>query len=1139
MHTTKYPFYRFPLSIAPLAAILLLVVALCGGRTAFSQTDTARIQGTVLDQSGAAIPNATITLTNTDTGVIQTATSDSAGNFTFNALTRGNYTAEAQAAGFTTQTQKLTLEVSQVQALNFRMQPGAVSTSVTVTDAAPIVDTATSSTGAVIQGKQITELPLNGRNFTQLALLSPGVTRGAYGDNADGSQGNTETYRYAESGGAALSVNGLRPQSNNFLLDGIDNNESLVNTLVFFPPVDATQEFRITTSVAPAEFGRAGGAIIESSIKSGSNSIHGSLFEFYRSQAFDSNPNYRFFGTQEVAPLPFNRNQFGGSLGLPLIKDRLFAFGDYQGLREKYPTNLGFATVPTALMRTGNFSELLNPALSGGNYLTTVPSCAYPSGTTAPPSKGQIYDPLTCTPIPGNVVPPGRYMNQAALNYLNAFPLPNVPGVIENNWEGTQSFISHYNDFDVRLDFVPDTKDAFFVRYSYAHDYSNKTSLFENLPAGFGLGNGANFTHAQGVAVGYTRTFTPSVVNELRLGYIRDTFGQTPELSGIPVSANLGIVNANRTPELGGGALIGGYNAEIQYTGDYGSYLVPENTYEISNVTTWTHGAHNIRLGAMGIRREVAFFRPIAGKGYFFIGPGTGDYTGYEVSELLLGFVDNYQIGSQDGFFGTRNYEIGVFGQDDWRVSRRLTLNLGLRYDILTWPTEEHNRQAALNVATGTVMLAGANGIPRTILNNDYGDIGPRIGFAYDLFGNGKAALRGGYGMFYFVDRGGISNQLGQQPPFGGSTTYFANQGYRITFSGQGPKGNGLSGSTDNAAATAALFAPGYPNFDPANPPAGTNFLAVERDSKNSRIQQWNLQLEQQITSKTVADITYIGTKADHLSTYYDYNDNQFTTGNKNFPLLGSITWQRYAGTLKYNGLQTSISHRYSQGLIVTGAYTWSHALDNSPGAFEGASALFYFDPAANYGNSNTDQRNVASASILYELPFGRGKTYGGNVSRPMDWLIGGWQTNLVAFLGTGTPTDISANQNNPNRPDLIAPIRYPKSITGHWFDPGSFSDNSIPVVSTPNGNVWARIGTLRRNQVYGPGTRTVDFSLQKNLHLTERYNLELHGDGFNIFNTPQFTNPDSGFTDANFGKITGTRQFSNREIQLAARLTF
>src|SRR5579884_2188107 len=360
MQKATHFFQRLSMDASLWVVGVACLFVLFGAGRAFSQTDTARIQGTVLDQSGAAIPNATITLTNTDTGITQTATSDSAGNFSFNALVRGNYSAEVTAQGFTTQTQKLVLEVSQVQALNFQLQPGAVSTTVTVTSAAPIVDTASSSLGDVIQGRQTTELPLNGRNFTQLALLTPGVTRGQYGDISSGVNGNAETFRNQENGGAAISTNGLRQQANNYILDGIDNNEALVNTIVFFPNVEATEEFRVNTSTAPAEFGRAGGAIVQTSIKSGTNAYHGSAYWFARSNLFDASPNYQFLGASKTPALPFKRNVFGGSAGLPLARNHLFLFGDYQGTREYTPLNAQILTVPTQLMRQGNFSELLD-----------------------------------------------------------------------------------------------------------------------------------------------------------------------------------------------------------------------------------------------------------------------------------------------------------------------------------------------------------------------------------------------------------------------------------------------------------------------------------------------------------------------------------------------------------------------------------------------------------------------------------------------------------------------------------------------------------------------------------------------------------------------------------------------------------
>ena len=389
------------------STVLMLALAGAAVPLAHGQTDTARVQGTVVDASGAIIPGAIVTLTDGDTGAVKTLTTDGGGSFSAAGLVRGNYKVEVKHDGFTTQVQNFSLDVSEARVLDFTLAAGEVSTTVTVNDQAPLIDTATSSTGEVIKGRQVTELPLNGRNFTSLALLTPGVTRGNPGDQANGSGGNVETFRYNDSGGAALSVNGLRPQANNFILDGADNNESLVNSIVFFTPVDATNEFRVTTSVAQAEFGRAGGAVVESSIKSGANAIHGSAFDFLRNSEFDANPNYQFLGSSFQRFPQFIRNQFGGSAGLPLIKNKLFLFGDYQGLREKQGIPASFQTVPTLRMRQSgytDFSELLTPNASG-NFLTGVPGCAVPAGAATPASKGQIYNPITCTPFTNNQIP--------------------------------------------------------------------------------------------------------------------------------------------------------------------------------------------------------------------------------------------------------------------------------------------------------------------------------------------------------------------------------------------------------------------------------------------------------------------------------------------------------------------------------------------------------------------------------------------------------------------------------------------------------------------------------------------------------------------------------------------------------------
>ena len=1110
------------------------IYVLCFVFTTMAQTESARIQGTVTDQVGASVPNATLTVTDLGTNREVTVQTNGEGAYSILTLQPGKYQIAVTQSNFKTTKQEITLEVAQTATLDFTLETGAVSETVTITNDTPLVDSSSSALGEVIQGRQIVELPLNGRNVIELARLVPGVTQGVVGGFATGVGGDAETYRGNNVGGAALSVNGQRTQSNNYLLDGVDNNEALVGTINIFPTADSVQEFRIQTSVAPSEFGRGGGGIVNAAIKSGTNAFHGSAFTFIRNSVFDARQT--FDPTKSL----FRRGQFGGSIGGPIFlprfgeggptfyngKDKVFFFADYEGLRQFLPRGRETASVPTAEFRNGNFSALttqLRDPLTGLNI------CNTPGNATC---NGTPYNRL-------DLLPGGR-LNQAALNYLRAFPLPNISGAgTQNNYEAFRNQTENNNTFNVRVDGNINDRNQLFTRISYGNYDQEVTSRLPNLPAGFG--SGTNPTRNRAIVVGLNSSLTDNLFNEFRIQAARLKFGYEPPFGDTPVSQNLGIVNANRDSSLGGGALIGGYNGQLEYTGDFGPYRVPQNTYQVVEGMSYTTGNHTFKFGGTILRRQVDLFRPNRGKGYFFL-YGNGDFTQcrnendpesasgttrFEQADLLIGFVCNYQVGPPFGTVGTRTWENGFFGQDDWRVSRKLTLNLGLRYEYFTNPTEEYGRQSNFDIQTGRLLLAkdGKDSLTETDKNN----FSPRVGFAYDIFGKGKSVLRGGYGIFYFLDRGGIDNQLAQNAPFSGFSVCSYRDGCRITLSGRAP-----NGSNDNRLATGALPLGDISSVN-LNNPSGIDVLAVLPDNKISNTQQFNIQFQQQLTNDTAISVGYVGTRGRNLALYYNLNGRTVEPGTnvgcprslvngRCFSSLNRVNVRDDNGKSQYDSLQVQLERRFAQGWQYLLSYAYSRTKDNGNGAFDsvGDTNINFIEP---YARSRSDYPHTFVFSSIYEIPFGRGRQFGSDIPRVLDAIIGGFQLNGIFRAQSGSAFDI---RRDGVRVDLVGDPY--GGTTEKFLDRAAFR-------LAPAG----RFGNLERNGLRSPSTYVVNLGVSKNFGISEDAKIQFRTEFFNLLNTPQLSQPDTNFDTGNnnFGRIQGTQFRSARQIQFGLRLEF
>ena len=1072
------------------APVVVLLLVLLAAIPALAQ-NTARVEGIVTDASGSPIPGASVTGTQTATNGTRTDVSDAQGHYTLTALPVGPYKIAVELSGFKSQVTPITLTVGQVARIDFKLALGNVSETMTVTAAAPLVEKSTSEISTLIESKQIENLPLNGRNFTQLATLVPGVNRGIPGSNAAGQSGQAETFRYGEFGGAALSVNGLREQFNNFIIDGVDNNETLVNSIAYLPPPEAIREFSVVTTNAPAEYGRAGGAIQNLVIKSGTNELSGSAYYFNRPKSAAATPKF-------LADKPdFNNKDFGLTLGGPIVHDRMFYFVSYHGLRNSIPVEAGnYVTVPTAKMREGDFSELLS---TDPNICPQKDS----SGNCVPII---VYNPTTGQPFPNNVIP-STFFNAAGQKYLKVFPAPSNNLLVHNYLTHRQKK-SNYRDWDGRWDFNMAAADQLFANASYWNDEFNDPGRIPGYQAGFGAGasNNKGFT----IRTGETHIFNGNLINEGHAGWTNFQYAFLPVGFGEDQNKALGIPGVNGVTTPNGISLIGGGDGRyIEYLGDFGQYKIGQRTIQVNDAVTWLRGNHTFKFGGTVMRRSLSEQRTQFGKGFYFFRDAFGfqpGYTGYEVADMLIG-VTSFTTSANPGYVprDVLSWENALFAQDDWHLNPKLTLNLGLRWDLLTPYYERDNQLANYDPSTGKLLIPNKNGASRSTLDTNYDNFGPRLGFSYAL--NERTAIRGAFGIFYTLDRGGIDRQLTENPP--AVVTEFR-------FGGGNP--------CTPAGACIALSQPiPLPTpVDPNNPvlPQGSALVYIPTDSKNTSVKQWNLGVQRELTHNTSAMLAYVGNHASHLAALITSAGFAGDVGSR-------LSTTMNIGESDYNALQASVRRTASDNLSYLVSYTYAHATNNTVGFFPGGpsnnNALATDQSCAtdptkrcnldlDKGPADFDARHRLTAAGTWAIPFMRENA-----------IVGGWNLNAVYTYQSGTPFTVF--DSGGKRLDVIGNTDGPHSTT-QWFNTAAFK----PASGTQ--------GTEKRNSLRGPGTNVLDLSLFKIFH-TSRGSFELRLEAFNVFDKAQYNLPGQVYGDPNFGKITGTRLNSERQMQFGARYFF
>jgi carboxypeptidase family protein len=1096
-----------------LFSVLLLLIA----PSIFAQAVSGTILGTVTDPTDAVVTGAKVTLTHSATGYTRTIVSDSAGEYIAPSLPSGIYSISAEATGFRKIIiANVRLDVDQKARVDLKLQVGTASEEITVEGGAALVQTDTSDLSGTVNETQIKNLPLNGRDFVQLTRIIPGVMRGIPGANIDGA--GSLAWRAS----ASFSANGLRTRDNTFLLDGVDNNETWLNSVVIFPSIDALEEFKVQTSTYSAEFGRSSGGVVNIQIKSGANDFHGNAFEFLRNDKLDANDFFNNkFGREKP---PFKQNQFGGTLGGRIIRDKTFFFMDYQGGRIR-DSKAYLSTVPTQKMRNGDFSEL----------------------------KNQIYDPLTGLPFDGNVIPNGQ-VDPASRNIINQlYPEPNVSGQLSPTGSGQIINNFLYNpvlkrqddQFDVKLDHYLSQKNHLFGRYSF-----ERTDRFlpATLPHGdsgttFGAGNG--LIRGQSFAFNDIHTFSPQWLNEFRLGISRIAFKVTSIDNGTNLAEQVGIPGINLSDTSTAMSQIqfsrNDLNSDIRNLGANSNQplLTFLDTFQLFDNVTNTRGHHTLKMGFNYTRRRrnVLNVDNIVGNFTFRsdltsncaggLKPGCKNdgKSGFSVASFLLGYPSDINRQLMQGTFGERRPEYGAYIQDDFRVSDKLTLNLGLRYDLFVPFVEVYDRQSNFDISTGKFVVASDDAViegrkvGRYLQGIPKKDFAPRFGFAYDVFGKGRTVLRGGYGIFWNNPLTGTSSAKPINPPF------LLAQSFTTTLVPSFRLSNGL---------------PSPPALDINRPPSGATRSIFDPNFQDGYAQQWNLNIQQQLKKDYVLEVSYVGSKGTHLVVKRDINQAPPVAGvtdqnvNRPFPALRGLSRVESSGSSSHHALQTKFSKRFGNGLQFVNSYTFGKTIDvvsDTEGFGQNA-----YDFARERGVSDFDVKHTLTSSWTYDLPFGKGRPFANNLGMVADKFIGGWQLSGILLVRSGLPFSVNQQQNvqstgTANRPNRIGSGEFDNPTVDRWFDINAFQ-------ITPDST--GTYGNSGRNILRAPGQTNLDISLVKVTRFRERFEHQFKVEFFNALNHPQFAAPGNNIGSSSAGVISALLFNSPmRQIQLAMKLSF